>query len=268
VIREPLRRLYRVAAIAVVALIVAACPGDAAQLLTDPRDILAQTLVATAQVRSAHARIDMENRPADGNVSGGSVDADVNLADGELAAQGIGDDGAGAFGLIVAGGDLFARGGGAQAWTRIPGAGLDPAAILMGRGGVGGGQPPDYLALLRSVVTDPQTTIELRGVEDCDVGRCYHTGIGLTGAQIWELAADVLRFEEIPGAPARPPLADLPSISIELLSDVATLRLIDLVGTATVNDGSVAIRVRISAFDQEVIIEAPLEVEQVPDFGF
>lgn len=261
----PLPRLQRLAAVAATALIVAACPGESVQLLTDPREIVTQTLIATAQVRTAHARIDMENRPAEGEINGGSIEADVNLAEGELAAQGVGSDGNGQFALVAADGDLFARSG-PQGWTRIAGGGLDPRMIFMGRGGAGG-QAPDYLAMLRGVVTDPQTAIELRGVEECDVGRCYHTAIGLTGAQVWALTAELLGFDELPGAPAQPPPEELPSISIEVLSDVATLRLIDLVGTATVDEGSVAIRVRVSAFDQEVAISAPVEFQELPGLG-
>lgn len=265
--RPSLPRLYRLAAIAGTALLVAACPGEAEPLLTDPRDIVARTLLATAQVRTAHARIDLENRPADGEISGGSVDADINLADGELAAQGVGNDGAGRFAVIVADGDLFARGDGAQGWNRIPGGGTNPAMIFSLRGGVGPGPGPDYLALLRGIVTDPQTTFELRGVEDCDAGRCYHTAIGLTGAQLWALAVELMALDEIPGAPGRPPLEDLPSLSIEVLTDVATLRVVDLVGTATMNGGSIAIRLRLSGFDQAVAIEAPLDAQQFPRLG-
>ena len=242
--------------------------GQAVPELTDARDIVARTLIATSEVRTAHVLIDLENRAVGGVTDTASIEASVNLAEGELAAQGADRNGGNIFAVIVAGGDLFARGGGGEQWTRIPEAGLNPSILFtLARGEAG--EPPDYLALLTAVVTDPRTTFELRGVEDCDPGRCYHTVIAITREQVWPLVIELAGLDAIPGGVEPPPPGDLPLISIEVLTDMATLRLVDLVGTATVNDGnSVAIRMRVSAVNQDVVIEAPLDARTPPVPGF
>ena len=268
------QRLARLAVLGALALTVAACPGaPASPELTDPREILGRTITTTAGLRTMHVRFDAEvrNGAAGQAPQGIFIEGDVDLPAGELSARGASRDGTGGFAMILAEGAIFVQNDSAERWTKIPMIGLD-AALLFGRAaGLGQGQAPDYLGVIVGVAADARTGLELRGIEACETGRCYRTAITISREQIWPIVVKLLGLDRFPGGAAMQPPADqLPTISIEILTDTATERLVDLVGSATVAGTTISLGLRISAPNQPVQIQAPPPdlVENFGGFGF
>jgi hypothetical protein len=144
------------------------------------------------------------------------------------------------------------------------------ALFLMGGGGAGM-QPPDVRKVLASFVDDPDTSVELRGVEDCATGRCYVTQIALPPAQVWKLVVGLIGLDQMPdvGGGLEQP-AGLPPLALQVVTDTATLRLVELVASATAEGSTVGMRLRIAAPNEPVSIEPPPPglVDAIgPDFG-
>jgi hypothetical protein len=253
----PLRRLVTLLGIIAIVGAAAACsPNPAGPELTDPREILSRTIESTAGLRSVRVRVDLEIREQarPGAPQGGFAEGVLDLGAGEMSLAGAGNDGAGAFAYIQADGFGFARITANGRWTKVPAMGGIAGIFLLG----GNAAVPevDVKAALADIVDDPETVVELRGVEDCTTGRCYRTVVGLPPGQVWKLIVGVTGIDKMQGAPLQAP-ADLPPISLEILTDTATLRLVDLVGTGTAGTTTTALRLRVAAPNEPVAIEAP-----------
>jgi len=236
----------------------AACsPNPAGAELTDPREILSRTIQSTAGLRSMRVRVDLETREQarPGVPQGGFAEGALDLVNGEMSLTGAGNDGAGAFAYIQAAGFGFARTSMNGRWTKVPAMNGIAGIFLLG-GGAAGPQV-DVPAALADLVDDPETVVELRGVEDCTTGRCYRTVVGLPPGQVWKLVIGLTGIDKMPGGAVQPQPGDIPPISFEILTDTATLRLVDLVATGTANGSSVAVRLRVAAPNEPVAIEPP-----------
>jgi hypothetical protein len=202
-------------------------------------------------------RVDLETRdkaqPA--VPQGGFAEAVLDLVNGEMSLAGAGNDGAGAFAFIQADGFGFARTSANGRWTKVPAMGGIAGIFLLG-GNVAAPQV-DVPAALADLLDDPETVVELRGVEDCPTGRCYRTVVGLPPGQVWKLAVGLTGIDKLPGGAEQPQPAGIPPIAFEILTDTATLRLVDLVATGTANGSSVAVRLRVAAPNEPVAIEPP-----------
>lgn len=245
--------------LAIVGSVVACGPSTPATELTDPHEILSRTIETTAGLRSMRARVDLEVRDAarPGEVQGGFAEGVIDLATGEISLTASATDGSQAFAYIQADGASFARSSADGRWTKVPAAGGMVSFFLMG-GGEAGMPPPDVPRVLRSILDDPQIRVELRGVEDCAPGRCYVTNVELPPDQVWKLIVGLLGLDRMPGVGAgleQP--ADIPPIALQVVTDTATLRVVELVASAAAEGSAVAMRLRIAAPNEPVSIEPP-----------
>jgi hypothetical protein len=260
-----LRRAARVALVGLVAVTVAACPGEAAAPLTDPHEIIGRTIDTTSTLRTFSFRVDVEVRPRVGQVTGGTADGVVDLANTAFSIRGAANAGNDAFEVILVDRTLYSRQGQQQRWT---GMGMDvfgPAAIF----GPGfGGPGPDVLAILRELITHQATTMETRPVEGCAAGSCYRVNVFVPAEVTWASLTKAFGFDRFPDAMEMP--ADFPGVAVDVLSDTRTLRLVDLVASASVPNGdSGGIRLQLADPNGQVTIQAPPPalVDRFDDFG-
>ncbi len=253
-----MRRLVTLLGILAIVGTAAACsPTPAAPELTNPREILVRTIESTAGLRSMRIRIDLEirNRENPGVPQGGSAEGAVDLGTGELSFAGAAIDGSGAFAVIQADGAAFTRSAPNGRWTKIPAMDGLAAIFLLG----GGLAPPvDVPRALADLLDDADTAVELRGVEDCATGRCYRTTVQLPPAQVWKVVVGLTGIDRMLGGAEmmqQPP--DLPPVSLEILTDTATLRLVDMVVSGSADGSSAALRLRVAAPNEPVAIEPP-----------
>lgn len=252
-----MRRLVTLLWIVAIVGTAACSPNPAGPELTDPREILSRTIQSTAGLRSMRVRVDLETREQarPGVPQGGFAEGVLDVGAGEMSLAGAAIDGTGAFAYIQADGAAFARTTVNGRWTKVPAVGGMAGIFLLG-GGAAGPQV-DVPAALADLLDDPETVVELRGVEDCSTGRCYRTVVGLPPGQVWKLVVGLTGIDKLPGGAAQPQPAGIPPISFEILTDTATLRLVDLVATGTANGSSVAVRLRVAAPNEPVAIEPP-----------
>lgn len=249
----------------------AACnPITPALELSNPRDILSRTIETTAGLQSMRVRVDLEirdrARPAD--PQGGSAEAALDLGAGEMSVTAVLRDGSDAFAYIQADGATFVRSSSNGRWTKFPAVGGMAALFLMG--GLGGVQP-DARPVLVDLLDDVETAVELIGVEDCATGRCYRTAVRLPPAQVWKLLVELTGIDRMQGGdPIEPPLDQIPPLVLDVFTDKATLRLVELVASAALDGTTVAVRIRVAAPNEPVSINAPpaeLVDQGNPGFG-
>jgi hypothetical protein len=253
----PLRRLVALLGLAAIVGTAAACsPNPAGPELKDPKEILSKTIQSTAGLRSMRVRVDLEMREQarPGAPTGGFAEGVLDLANGEMSLAGAGNDGNGAFAFIQADGFGFARTSGTDRWSKVPAMGGLAGIFFLG----GGAAAPavDVPAALVDLIDDPETVLELQGVVDCAAGRCYRTAAGLPPAQVWKLVVGLTGADRMQGANVQQP-PDIPPISLEVLTDTATLRLVDLVATGTAGTTTTALRLRLAAPNESVTIDPP-----------
>lgn len=238
----------------------AACnPSPAAPELTNPREIVSQTIAATASLSSMRVRVDLEVRdPARPGVpQGGAAEGVLDLTAGEMSVTGAALDGTGAFALIQADGAFFTRTADSARWMKVPAMNGGLLAMFMVGGG-GAGQQPDVRVVLSDLLDDAETTVELKGVEDCATGRCYVTVVGLPPAQVWKLVVGISGIDRMQGAPQ--PMEQpqgIPGLALQVVTDTATLRLVELAGSVSVEASTAAVRLRVAAPNEPVAINAP-----------
>jgi len=252
-----MRRLVTLLGILSIVGTAAACNATpAAPELTNPREIVVRTIESTAGLRSMRVRVDVEihDKARPGVPQGGSAEGALDLGTGELSIAGAGIDGSGAFAVIQADGAAFTRNTPNGRWTKVPAMGGIAAIFLLG----GGGPPVDTARALADLAADPAITIELRGVEDCPTGRCYRTTVHVPPAQVWKLIVGLTGIDKMQGGVGmqqQPP--DIPPVSLEILTDTATLRLVDMVVSGAVDGSTAALRLRVAAPNEPVAIEPP-----------
>jgi hypothetical protein len=59
------------------------------------------------------------------------------------------------------------------------------------------------------------------------------------------------------GAVEKPPLDQIPALQLEILTDTASLRLVELAGSATLDGNGIAFRLQVAAPNEPVAIEPP-----------
>ncbi len=249
--RHTLRAALRWAVVLVVAGGAAGCQPAAAPALSDPREILAKTITTTAAIRTMHARLDYESRAPGSNEGGargqgGFIEGDVDVDAFEVNARGASLDGTGQFGLVIADGTAFSLDSTGR-WTQVGAPIVDLRSVLLGGGA--GGASPDVVPILGAILADPATRMELVGVEDCAAGRCYRTKRSAV--------VKLMGLDRIPGGAEAPPAESIPGITFEILSDTATLRLVDGYASASAGGTVVNVRVQVSAPNVPVSIQAP-----------
>jgi hypothetical protein len=255
-------------AVGIALVLVAACGPSADQnLLSDPRQILGQTIGATATIKSVRARFDLayqsapeENGPPQPRQEGGWLTADVDVAAQKFAVHGARNDGTGVFDAILAGNTMFTRDTSNGRWSKITmpaGMGMNPIGLL-GGGGFGVAGAPDVQVVLAAALADGSISAQLRGVEDCRTGRCYRTAVTVPPDKVWQLAMKLTGMDRMgAGIAQQPPVGDIPAISIELLTDTKTLLLIDALGSGSAQGTSASLRVQLANHNEPIAIQIP-----------
>jgi hypothetical protein len=256
-----------------------ACGPSDANLLTDPRQILGQTIAATTPIKSVRVRFDLayQSSPPDGQIGqrrqeGGWLEANVDFGSQAVSARGAAIDGTGQFEGVLTGNALYSKTMGNGRWskTTLPaGMGMNPIGLFAG-GGLGR-QGPDIQGTLAAALTDNAIDVQLRGVEDCRTGRCYRTEVTIPPAKVWELAMKLTGADRLGGGAAQqPPEGDIPAITIQLLIDTKTLWLIDAVGSGSAKGNSASVRVQLADHNVPVVIQPPNPalVDDQGGFGF
>lgn len=264
-------RHRQLAAVALGAAVVLAsgCGLGTSEGLTDPRDILARTVRESATIGSVTVAAELRARDArNPGVTGGSLDAQLDLAATELSAGIVDQDGRELGRVIVADGALYTTTSNGR-WSQMPfdKGMMNPPMLLLGGGGLGNG--PDYFAILTAAAADPAIGINLTGVEDCPTGRCYRTTIQIPPNAVWPLVVRMTGLDQIPGMqPPAPDVSQLPLVSLSVLSDTASLRLVELTGSGSLQGTTVEVKIRLSNHDAPVSITAPPADLIDPGFGF
>jgi hypothetical protein len=142
-------------------------------------------------------------------------------------------------------------------WTKLPAMGM--AGLLFFGGGGGAAPQPDMRRVFVDLLDDAETVSELRGVEDCATGRCYRTAVLLPPAQLWKMFVGLTGIDKMRGGEAmdQPDLDDIPALQLEVLTDTASLRLVEVAGSAALDGNSIAFRLQVAAPNEPVTIEAP-----------
>jgi hypothetical protein len=255
------------AATVALAAALAGCAPAAEQSLTDPRDILTRTLSATAGLRTASVRIELELRDPNnpnagvGGVDGGSLEAQVDLAGSAFSARAVDARGVELARLISVDESIFVTTGGDGRWQQqriTPEMLANPSSLLfLGLGG-GGGPGPDFVGIFGAAIGDRALGIELAGVEDCAAGRCYRVTVEVPRESVWPLIVGLMGLDRIPGVqPPEPALDDLPTISVTVLVDTATLHLVELTGGGSIAATSAQVRLLLADHDSPVSIRPP-----------
>ena len=268
--------ILRAAATLVMIVLIAACqPSASTPLLSDPREVLNRTVGSVMAMRSVHLRGEFVTRFAGGGELandewGGWAEVDVDIASGELGGVAASIDGTGRASFILADGAAFSQSAPNGRWTKVPmpgGAGAFPGMFL-GMGGVG--DPPDVPKIVAAALADPATTLELRGVEDCATGKCYRLAIALTPATIVRMSLDLTNMDEQGFVSEEELLAQgvVPGLTLEVVSDTASLRLLEIQTSATLQGTSTSMRLILSRHDEPVSIQPPPpELVDSPNFG-
>jgi hypothetical protein len=273
------QRSLRVALFVAIALAaaVAGCGPATGEELSDPRDILARTIRATAQLRTVDLRLEFRTRdgglalPA-GPGNGGTLEAQIDLVATELSGRVTDAAGAEQGRFILVDGSLFTSTP-AGRWTQnvIPGGDVpNPALFFLARGGgLPGGGGPDYFAILSQAVAEPGLDVRLAANEDCRPGRCYRTLITIPPAQVWPLGIQLLGLDAMPGfQPEAPDLADVPAIALSVLTDARTLRLEDLALSVSMDGSTVDLLLSLRNHDAGLQIAPPPADLVDPGFDF
>jgi hypothetical protein len=259
------------ATVVAIAGVAAACDPGSAENLTDPREILTRTLAATAGLRTASVRGELQlSDPNNANLqpAGGVIEAQVDLVARELNGRALDARGVEMGRAVLVDETLFSTStGGNGRWQQTPMTdemlGNPSAFLFFGAAGEGG---PDFVGIIGRAVQEPALRIALAGVEDCPTGRCYRTTVEIPADALWPLIVQLAGLDRVPGVQPPPPGA-LPQISLAVLSDTATLRLVELAGTGALEGASGQLRIQLSGHDGAVSIQPPPADLVDPAFG-
>jgi hypothetical protein len=250
-----LRRLLLLPLLLVVAGIAAACEPTAAALprLTDVDEILEETLRTTAELKYVHARVEVEAALGQG-IGDGSyvVDADIDLGRRELHAEAATDVavmGTQRMRVLIVGSDMYVRVSDTERWQRQPiEPGTDPRAAI----------PPNpaIAAAIQTILEDPSVRAELRGMEACGSGECYHVVATIAP----ELIGRMINGEFLgapPGQTAGPVDPAIPEVPLDILIDERTRRLVSVSSVVSVQGATADVEITLSNHDVELRIVPP-----------
>ena len=275
-----MRRAALLVAFGLLAIMPTGCGQGSDVLLSDAREILGRTIQTTAALKTVRARFDLAYQAApepDGppkpRQEGGWLEADADVTGQRFAVHGAQLDGKNAFEAILAGNAMFTKNTSTGRWSKVTipaGVGMNPITWFGGGFGAGLGTP-DVQTVLAGALADGSIGVQLRGVEDCRTGRCYHTALTVPPDHVWQLAMKLSGMDRMGvGVAEQPPVGDLPAISIELLTDTKTLRLVDAIGSGSVKGSSASLRIQLANHDEPVVIQPPNPalVDDQGGFGF
>ena len=250
--------------IVLLAVIVAGCNPTAEALprLDDPKEILQEALRTTAELEFVHAKVDAA-------VTGGAevmgaqsatLEGDLNLGQREFHAKltaNAGGLGAQEAELLLVGTDMFTRSTGLGIiddgtngkWQHMP---IDPGSDP--RSGIPA--TPAIAVALKALLADPGITTTLEGMESCEGGQCYHVTATIAPEVTWRALNGGLLGGE-PGAEIGPADPSVPEITLDVLVDEATRRLMSVKTSVAVEGMTADLAATLSNHDVEFDLLPP-----------
>jgi hypothetical protein len=247
--------------LAAVALLVAACTG-AGPAIDDPKEIVAQGLEATTQLTSMHIALTLDGTATiaeaggemtlDGTTLEGDVDLDQSVAHITFAMPS----------MLGLSGELIQVGDDSYVKTSMTGPMWLHSTAATGDTMPGVEDTTGALDGLRDFLDTEGVTVEKLSDTDCGDGRCY--AVRMT------IPPDVLTGTDgvADGLTGLDPSAFLgDGLVLDLLFDRDDLYLADVSTELSAESvGSVSLRLTLSAFNEDVSVEAP-PADQVTDGG-
>lgn len=244
-----IRRLLPV--LAALAVLVAACAAPAAPALSDPNEVLAQGLEATANLKSFHMEFALDGTVADPtsgstfSLSGTKVEGDFDLANKRASATfaAMGFDGEV---RVLDGASYMKMAMLGPQWIKsdVPDEAEDPLAAA--------GDMSEAIAEMRTFLDREGVSSELLADDTCDERACYHVKMTLSSELLDEAASEA-------GESAMLPSQLFPDgLGVDLFFDKEKLYLsrasIDLTGS---DIGDVSAVLTFTNIDEAVTVEAP-----------
>jgi hypothetical protein len=252
------RRVFLLPAI-LLAVLLAACDSTSQALprLDDPKEILEEALRTTAELEFVHARLE-----AGADVMGESqrytLDGDLDLAQREFHAALDMEGGAGVqqrAEILLVGTDMFTRAQDSTVgavpddrWQRIPiDAGSDPRSGIPAT--------PAIAVALKALLSDPGLTAKLEGMGTCGDRQCYHVTLAIPPDLTWRVVNGALLGQ--PGEDVGPVDPAIPEITLDVLVDEPTRRLMSLSTSIALEGQSVDLTATLSNHDVEFDLVPP-----------
>jgi hypothetical protein len=242
----------RVAALAAAlasAILIGGCGGnDPSFPVTDPRELLSKIIDRTVAVQRVHLDAQLvEASNFLGGPEGGALQADLDIANGELSlAANSSEAAAAAVRVVIADGRVFTSNGGA--WDVMP------LADFVASGPLDMLPPRERLVeALRAIAADHRVGLERRDPVECATGRCYVLVVTVPIVVLWDHLRPIAR--PMFGLPDALP-GDIPPGSLLLHADPSfDLVRAELVHTSS--SGLVRLVVALRGHDQPMEIQAP-----------
>lgn len=251
-------------ALAAVALLVAACTGEAGPAIDDPKEIVAQGLEATTQLTSMHIALTLDGTATIAD-AGGEMTLDGTTLEGDVDLEQSVAHITFAMPSMLLNGELIQVGDDSYVKTSMTGPMWLHSTASTGDSVPGVGDTTGALDGLREFLDTEGVTVEKLSDTDCGDGRCY--AVRMT------IPPDVLTATDgmTDGVAGLDPSAFLgDGLVLDLLFDRDDLFLADVSTELTTESvGSVTLRLTLSAFNEAVSVEAPPadEVTEGGDFG-
>jgi hypothetical protein len=260
--REGTARIRRRAAVALGAvaasIVVAACsvgPGGGTPRPSDPREILVQSITATAAVQTLHLHMDgvasMAGFGQGADRMTMSVDADVDLVTRQFAARATSQMGQGNGNVqvparqtadaIVTHNGSFSRNGDTGRWIKVPG-GTIPARPTNA----------EIATMIANLLSNPSVTFEKGDAGSCTLGTCDHVIAHIDGQSLGAALGPLL------GVPMDDATrATIPSFDVDVLVDQATSVISELRTGYSMQGTTLQVLVQLSSLNQPVQITEP-----------
>lgn len=244
--------------LAAATLLLAAC-GSAGPAISDPREIVTQGLEATAELTSVHVAIALDGTAAipemgsQLNLTGTNLEGDLDIANGEAhftfavpSLLGLSGE------VIQVGSDTYLKTSlGGTGWVKSTASAGDPLAEAM--------DPTQALAEVRSFLDSEGVELQKLSDTDCGERSCFAVRMTIPASLLSDAGTAA-------GMSADDLVGD--ALVLDLLFDRQELWLAQVstdLGSESV--GELTLRLTLSAFNQDVSVEAPPADEVTEDGG-
>ncbi|HEV8545375.1 MAG TPA: hypothetical protein VGQ64_03725 [Candidatus Limnocylindrales bacterium] len=223
-------------------------------LLTEPSEIVMAGVRSTASLQFVHARLDVDMPMfAPGGAAGQlssktAMELDVDLTTRSLAGRVVTSGRGGAdqvSDVILVGGKQFTRSAPEIRWTLFP--------------NLGGQQPfasnDQIVAAVETAIGGSGVVLSLGDAQACGDATCYRVVADLDPMSAWQLFAPIITG--VVGAEPLPPDLNLRPVTLDVLVDQRSRRLVGLATTVQVQGFAIGLRLTLTNHDVPVAIAPP-----------
>jgi hypothetical protein len=248
--RLAIGRAAALAAALASAILVGGCgSNDPSFLVTEPRELLSKVVDRMVALQRVHLEAQLaEPGGLLGGPDGGALQADLDIANGELSlAAKSTEAAAGPVGVVIADGSVFTLNGGVWDVTPLADAvSSGPLAMLPAR--------ERLIELLRAIAADQRVGLERRDPVECSTGRCYALVVTAPMIVLWEHLGPIAR--PALGLPDVLP-GDVPPVNLLLYAHPTTFDLVRAELVYAPSGGRVRLVVDLRGHDQPMQIQPP-----------